>query len=252
MKSSNLLLGEMLAVLRISRRMTGRIVPWLVAMAGIVAAGVAPGTSASAATVTTYSDEASFTSALQDWWNNEFPGITSSSPVSPNPLPLSGTTTGTYAYSATATGGLYGWAPGTPGPALTTFAANTPLVFNSFSPVVSGFGGRFWMSDFNDGNFIAGDVTLSLLLSDNSTPSVTTNVTQSTTFMGLIVDDPNVTITSATLGASGSGRVTAAGQVIVGVAVPEPQAIAIALIGAAGAWVGVRRRFGRGAVRGIG
>jgi len=234
-------------------QMTGRIGPRLAA--AVVAVGVAIGTPAVAASVTTYADEASFTSALEAFWDNEFPEITADG-SRPNPSSFSGTTSGTtaYAYSATATGGLYGWAPGTPGPALSTSAGNAALVFNSFSPGVAGFGGRFWVADFNDGFLITGrPVTLTLALSDNSTASATTTVSSTATFLGLVVDDPTVTITSATLTPPGStGWVNAAGQVIVGTAVPEPQTIAIGFVAAAGAFVGWRRRSGRGSARGLG
>jgi hypothetical protein len=208
---------------------------------------VSPGAlrSASAATVTTYGDASAFTNGLTDLWNNEFSGITSSGVIA-SPSSFSGTTTGTYAYSATANPGLYGWGPGTPGPALTTLARNTNLVFNSFSPGISGFGGRFWVTDFETGSLIPGrTVTLTLGLSNNTTASANVAVSSTATFLGLIVD-PAVTITSATLSAPGdTNYITAAGQVIVGAAVPEPTALTLMLIGAGVSWIGWRR-FSRG------
>jgi hypothetical protein len=111
-----------------------------------------------------------------------------------------------------------------------------------------------WVSDFEDGSLITGrTMTLNVALSDTTTATATTTVSSTATFLGLIVQDPNVTITSATLAPPGSTNWTnAAGQVIVGAAVPEPQALAAAIVGLAAAWVGVRRRFRRGAAQGIG
>jgi hypothetical protein len=214
---------------------------------GAVIACVFAGQPASAVSVTTYTDAGAFTNGLEDFWSNSFSGITASG-VQVNPAVFSGSTSGTYAYTATAFGGLYGWGPGTPGPALTTLAANTNLVFTSFSPGISAFGGRFWVSDFYDGSLIAGQtVTLTLALSDNSTASATTTVSSTAAFLGLIVD-PAVTITSATLSRPGNNvYTTAAGQVIVGAAVPEPATLTLAVLAAGGVWVGWRRSSRRGA-----
>lgn len=215
---------------------------------------VSPGAlrSASAATVTTYGDASAFMNGLNDWWSNELSGITSSG-IRPNPSSFSGVTTGTYGYSATATGGLYGWPSGTPGPAVTTVVADTNLVFNGFSPGISAFGGRFWGADFFDGRLITGQtVTLTLALSDTTSAIASTTVSSTGTFLGLIVD-PAVTIISATLSRPGDNRyTTAAGQVIVGVAVPEPATLTLAVIAAGGLWVGWRSRSGRGAAGVVG
>lgn len=214
---------------------------------GAVIACLFAGRSASAASVTTYTDAGAFTNGLEDFWSNSFSGITANG-VQSNPAVFSGSTSGTYAYTATAVGGLYGWAPGTPGPALTTLVADTNLVFTSFSPGISAFGGRFWVTDWDNGSLVTGQaVTLTLSLSDNSTASATTTVSSTAAFLGLIVD-PAVTITSATLSRPGINLyTTAAGQVIVGVVVPEPATLTLAILAAGGVWVGWRRRPRRGA-----
>ena len=203
---------------------------------------------ASAATVTTYTDAGAFTSALEDYWSNGFSGIVANG-VQSSPA-FSGSTTGTYAYSAVASPGLYGWAPGTPGPALTTLARNAPLVFTNFAPSISAFGGRFWVADFEDGRFIPGQsLTLTLGLSNNTTVAATTAISSTTTFMGLIVD-PAITIVSATLSPPGdTNYTTAAGQVIVGAAVPEPATLTLAVMAAGGLWFGWRSCTRHGATR---
>jgi hypothetical protein len=219
---------------------------------GAVIACLFAGRSASAVSVTTYTDAGAFTNGLEDFWSNSFSGITANG-VQSNPVVFSGSTSGTYAYSATATAGLYGWAPGTPGPALTTLARNENLVFAGFSPSISAFGGRFWVADFENGSLISGGVvTLTLGLSNNTTASATTTVSSTATFLGLIVD-PAVTITSATLSRPGNTNyTTAAGLVIVGAAVPEPATLPLALIAVGAAGVGWRRCSTRGAGRDAG
>lgn len=224
---------------------------WLVAAAAVAVGGI-PVHVAAAASVTTYSDVVSFTDGLIDYWSNGFAGITSSGTQS-SPAAFSGSTTGTYVYSAASLAGLYGWAPGTPGPALTTLARNETLVFASFSPAISAFGGHFWVADFERGSLISGQaVTLTLGLSNNTTASATTTVSSTATFLGLIVD-PVVTITSATLSRPGNTNyTTAAGLVIVGAAVPEPATLPLALFAVAAAWGAWRRSATRGAARDAG
>jgi hypothetical protein len=199
---------------------------------------------ASAAPFTIYSDETSFTSALSNRWANTFSGVPSG--VRPNPSTFSGagTVTGSFAYSGTASGGLYLWPAGTPGPALTTLAGNQNLFFTSFSSDVQGFGGRFWVADFNEGSVIPSrTVTLTLTFSDSTTGSTSALVSGTNTFLGIVVD-PAATVTQARLSAPGfTGQTTAAGQVIVGTAVPEPSTLVIAAAAAAAfGWRACRRR----------
>ncbi len=152
--------------------------------------------------------------------------------------------TGSFAYSGTASGGLYLWPAGTPGPALTTLAGNQNLFFTSFSSDVQGFGGRFWVADFNEGGVIPSrTVTLTLTFSDSTTGSTSALVSGTNTFLGIVVD-PAATVAQARLSAPGfTGQTTAAGQVIVGTAVPEPSTLVIAAAAAAAlGWRACRRR----------
>lgn len=187
-----------------------------------------------AAPFTIYSDETSFTSALSNSWSNTFSGVPAG--VRPNPSTFSGagTVSGSFTYSGTASGGLYLWAAGTPGPALTTLAANQNLVFSTFSSDVQGFGGRFWVADFNDGSVIPSrTVSLTLTFSDATTGTTSAVVSGTNTFLGIVVD-PSATVTQASLSLPGStSQTTAAGQVIVGTAVPEPSTLVIAAAAAA-------------------
>lgn len=187
-----------------------------------------------AAPFTIYSDETSFTAALSNRWNNTFSGVPSG--VRPNPSTFSGagTVSGSFTYSGTAANGLYLWPAGTPGPALTTLAANQNLFFSSFSSGVQGFGGRFWVADFNDGSVIPSrTVSLTLTFSDATTGTTSAVVSGTNTFLGIVVD-PSATVTQARLSQPGStGMTTVAGQVIVGTAVPEPSTLVIATAAAA-------------------
>ena len=198
----------------------------------------------SAAPFTIYSDETSFSSALSNRWTNTFSGVPSG--VRPNPSTFSGagTVTGSFTYSGTAANGLYLWPAGTPGPALTTLAANQNLFFSSFSSNVQGFGGRFWVADFSDGSVIPSrTVTLTLTFSDSTTGTTSALVSGTNTFLGIVVD-PAATVTQARLSAPGAtGQTTNAGQVIVGTAVPEPSTLVIAAAAAAVlGWRACRRR----------
>lgn len=197
-----------------------------------------------AAPFTIYSDETSFTAALSNRWNNSFSGVPSG--VRPNPSTFSGagTVSGSFTYSGTASGGLYLWPAGTPGPALTTLAGNQNLFFSSFSSDVQGFGGRFWVADFSDGSVVPSrTVSLTLTFSDATTGSTSAVVSGTNTFLGIVVD-PSATVTQARLSQPGStGMTAAAGQVIVGTAVPEPSTLVIATAAAAMlGWRSCRRR----------
>lgn len=203
-------------------------------------------------TFTTYTDRSAFTTALTAYWSNGFSGITVSGPLA-NPASFSGSTSGTFGYSATATGGLYGWSAGTPGPALTTLVSSSSLTFSNFSPSVSAFGGRFWVADFFDGRLItSGTITLALTLSNSTIVTGSMTVSSTSAFLGMTID-PSLSIESATLSMPFDNRYTNnAGEVVVGKSVPEPATFALAVIAAGGVCVGWKRRSRRTAANDAG
>jgi hypothetical protein len=144
-----------------------------------------------------------------------------------------------FAYTATATNGLYG-AAGNGGSSLSTNVATDPIVFTFTGAPVTAIGGNFFGSDIN-GNFSAANINITL--SNGFTTTLTTP--SLTAFNGFTVSSGSIsTLTVSSVQPQSGFRWPTVDNLIVGTAataVPEPGSIAL-LVGAGIGGLMIRRR----------
>ncbi len=207
-----------------------------------VAGAALCGAVAANATLTVYTDLASWTAAVTgvsvDTFN-DLPGSATSSPLV--------RTVGSYGYTATAAGNFF--PAGTAGDRwLSTNIATSPIIFGTFTGGVEAIAGFFFNSDINGVLQTGRGITVAATDGDDSESMLLTNTTP-TTFLGFVSDG---LISSLTVTANNLAGTTATwptindlrlAQVGDGPPNPTPEPGTMALLGvAAMGLVAARRR----------
>ncbi|NBV45931.1 MAG: PEP-CTERM sorting domain-containing protein [Planctomycetia bacterium] len=198
-----------------------------------------------AGTVTTYTSKSAFLSALPYSYDNQ----TASTLGLGNLGASKSFSNGTFSYTASSPGGLYGI--GQAGSAqLSTNSSPDPMLFNGFAntindPFIHGangiqaFGGNFYLTNTSE-NFVSGTMSFTYRLVDEAFDrTLSLGVSSTNQFFGIVSP---AGIASFRLDAVGTGSLyNTTNDVVVGV-VPEPSTLVMAGIGLVGACVAGRRR----------
>ena len=188
---------------------------------------------AAQASIVTYTSQSSYLAAISAPGVETFNNL----PLAPVNSPLT-RAAGAYGYTATAASGFY--PAGTVGDVwLSTDTAHDPINFNAFTGGVFGFGGFFFDSDIN-GNFLAGDITISATDAGGTTSQTIFGATTSS-FLGF-VSDTGITSASVTSVQAANPAWPTINNLTLGAAVPEPGIWAMMLLGMGLVGASLRRR----------
>ncbi len=186
--------------------------------------------------ITVFTNEASFLSAVQAAGTDRFDDL----PASELEAQLS-RTAGAYGYRINAGPGDGGFFPvmNNGDVYLAPTLASDVVSFSAFSPGVFGFGGSFFATDAY-GSYVPGR-TIELTAMDGSgSTNYTLEGSSSTSFLGFLSTNPLTEVSLRTIGEQGNVYWATANNVVL--AVPEPSAYAMFLVGAGIAACSVRRR----------
>lgn len=146
---------------------------------------------------------------------------------------------GTYSYSASATGSLYGSGPASD-PWLSTDLSGDSITFTGFPDLVRGIGGYFFGSDVI-GEFLAGQtIQLTALDSTGATALVTIVDATPASFSGFATNGSLVSLTVDILAAPAGGAFVTVNDLTLS-QVPEPMTWSLMLLGIVAAGAATRR-----------
>lgn len=190
------------------------------------------------ADITIFTDEAMFLSAVSASGTDRFDDL----PASELDAELS-RTAGAYGYRVSAGPGEGGFFPAmNEGDVyLAPTLAADAVRFNAFSPGVFGFGGSFFATDAH-GGYVPGRTIELTAMDGSSIASYTLDGSAPTSFLGFLSTRPLTEVALRTIGEQGNVYWATANNVVL--AVPEPSAYAMFLVGAGIAACAVRRRRG--------
>jgi hypothetical protein len=190
----------------------------------LATAGLLAAASASQAAITVFTSLASFNGAVLAPATDTFDGFnitsTTLSPIT--------RTVGPYGYTASTPGNFFG-AGTTANPWLSTNTATDTITFDAFSGGVSAFGGNFFGSNIN-GQFQAGDMTLTATDSSGAVTEVIINATTSS-FLGFVSSTGALTSVTFSSVQPLTGFLWPTADNLVLAAVPEPETYALMLAG---------------------
>jgi len=200
---------------------------------------------AASATITIYTDEASYLAAISD------AGVDSYDDLALTSLGTSlNRTAGSHSYTVSASNQLYGAGSGSDH-WLSTNTATDPILFSNFSAGVVGFGGLFFTSDIS-GFYMPGTVTLTV---EDAGQELAYSIPGSTTssFVGFVSSTGILNVTlAATQPQSGFAWPTAnnltLGAAAAAPVVPEPATWAMMIGGFALVGAAMRGRVARAAL----
>jgi hypothetical protein len=190
------------------------------------------------ADITIFTDEAMFLSAVSATGTDRFDDL----PATELDSELS-RTAGVFGYRVSAGPGEGGFFPVTNegdlylAPAL----AADVVRFNGFSPGVFGFGGSFFATDAY-GSYVPGRTIELTAMGGSSRATYTLDGSVPTSFLGFLSTAPLIEVSLRTIGEQGNIYWATANNVVL--AVPEPSAYAMFLVGAGIAACAVRRQRG--------
>jgi len=225
------------------RSLSGGLVIQLCALATLATGW---GGSAVAGTVTTYTTKSAFLSALPYSYDNQ----TASTLGLGNLGPSKFFSNGTFSYTASSPGGLYGI--GQAGSAaLSTNSSPDSMLFNGFAntitdpfiPAINGihaFGGNFYLTNSSE-SLVSGTMSFTFRLADEAFDrTLSVGVSSTNQFFGI---SSTAGIASFRLDSVGTGSLfNTTNDIVVGV-VPEPSTLVMAGIGFVGACLaGLRRK----------
>ena len=181
---------------------------------------VAVAASPAVASVVTYTDEASFTAALDSgYYLEDFDGYDWAKITPPHDL-----SNGTYGYSVTAPHTLTG-CPGM----LSISHDNDAMQLTMTGDPVTAVGGLFFATN-DDGDFVSGSSTLTVHFADDSEASYTVGVAEGD-FFGVISTSP---VAWMSLSETTDDLYATVDHIYAGAAVPEPGTLALLVAGLAG------------------